>query len=1140
MAASDAAAKRRRLNEGLADPKLQQSSTGIRASTSGSRPSPSHGRGYEVFLSFRGADTRKGFTDCLYNSLRDAGVDVFRDNEELHVGEEIGPQLIDRIERSKISIPIFSKNYASSKWCLREFACMTECRKRMKQTMLPIFYDVTPNEVQHPEKGIYAEAFSKHVEDSKRNPRINVQKWRKALLEVGTLKGWDLQNDTNGHEGQLIKLVVRRVLSDLKKGHLILTEKLVSVDDKKRAIMRLLDVGKEDVRTIGVFGMGGIGKTTLAKVIYNEIMGYFDSCSFLKDIRATLLHFDGLKCLQNQLAADLSRCEDQDFTTTDEGTNELQRRFREKKVLVVLDDVDHSNQLEALVSVAWFAPGSRVIVTTRYKNALNLTPKELRYEVEEMKLDWSMELFCKHAFRGDSPTVELRALSNAIVKTTGGLPLALKVIGSFLCGKKKVIWEETLKKLKGKPHMEVQEKLRISYDSLEPEQKEIFLDIACHFIGEDPQVLFRMWEDCEFYPESGLDELILRSLVKIGEDNKLSMHDQLRDLGREIVRPEDVKKPGNRSRLWSNEEALSVLKEYKGSPYVEAICAEFPHYDVEHRRFTDQNFRNMSGLRFLQIDCAELDGDFKNLFTKLRYLRWRHSWPVCEPTNLDLTSLVVLDLSCSLVKHDWGCWRPLQVAPELKVLILQKCLLLTTLDFSLFPNLEVLILDGSRNLQEIDPSIRCLRSLRVLNMNFCEAIEELPPELCFLKSLELFSARHCSNLLKLFEGQEKLEALKELNLQECGKITKLPNLSNFRALRKLDVAKCYQLYELEGLEELVELEELFIGECTEIEKLPILSNLKALRKMHAGGCRKLRELEGLDGLVALEELDVDGCRKLRELEGLDGLVALEELNVEECTEIEKLPNLSNLKALREMHAGGCQKLRELEGLDGLVALEELDVFGCTEIEKLPNLSNLKALRKIYAGGCRKLRELEGLDGLVALEELVVFECTEIEKLPNLSNLKALRKIYTGGCRKLRELEGLDGLVALEELDVFGCTEIEKLPNLSNLKALRKIYAGGCRKLRELEGLVGLVALEELLVFECTEIEKLPNLSNLKALRKMHAGGCRKLRELEGLDGLVALEELNVDGCIEIEKLTNLANLKALTTMHRRMSKVMRT
>ncbi|PKI79525.1 hypothetical protein CRG98_000094 [Punica granatum] len=198
MAASDAAAKRRSLNEGLADPKLQQSSTGISSSSSGSRPSPSYGRGYEVFLSFRGADTRDGFTDFLYTSLRDAGVDVFRDNEELHVGEEIGPQLLDRIERSKISIPIFSKNYASSKWCLREFACMMECRKRMKQTVLPIFYDVTPNEVQHPEKGIYAEAFSKHVEDSKRDPRIDVRKWREALEEVGTLKGWDLQNETNG------------------------------------------------------------------------------------------------------------------------------------------------------------------------------------------------------------------------------------------------------------------------------------------------------------------------------------------------------------------------------------------------------------------------------------------------------------------------------------------------------------------------------------------------------------------------------------------------------------------------------------------------------------------------------------------------------------------------------------------------------------------------------------------------------------------------------------------------------------------------------------------------------------------------------------------------------------------------------
>ncbi|PKI79524.1 hypothetical protein CRG98_000093 [Punica granatum] len=311
--------------------------------------------------------------------------------------------------------------------------------------------------------------------------------------------------------------------------------------------------------------MGGIGKTTLAKVIYNEIMDYFDSCSFLKDIRATVLHLGGLKCLQNQLAADLSRCKDQDFTTTDEGMDELQRRFREKKVLVVLDDVDDSNQLKELASVAWFGPGSRVIVTTRNKNALGLTPEELQYEVEEMNPVWSMELFCKHAFRSDSPTVELRALSDAIVNTTGGLPLALEVIGSYLCGKGKVIWKETLKKLKEKPHMKVQEKLRISYDSLELEQQKIFLDIACHFIGKDRRVAIHMWEDCKFYPESGLDELILRSLIKIGGDNTFWMHDQLRDLGRAIVQQEDEKEPGNRSRLWNNEEALSVLQEKKST-----------------------------------------------------------------------------------------------------------------------------------------------------------------------------------------------------------------------------------------------------------------------------------------------------------------------------------------------------------------------------------------------------------------------------------------------------------------------------------------------------------------------------------------------------------------------------------------------
>ncbi|KAM7511557.1 hypothetical protein LguiB_010432 [Lonicera macranthoides] len=153
---------------------------------------------YEVFLSFRGADTRNGFTDHLYNNLVGAGVCTFRDDNELRVGEEIGPELLRAIKQSKISIPIFSKNYASSKWCLREFAQMVECRKIGEQIIYPIFYDVEPSEVQHYERGSYKAAFLQYSKDKKLD-KETVQQWKTALEIVGDLKGLELKKITNGY-----------------------------------------------------------------------------------------------------------------------------------------------------------------------------------------------------------------------------------------------------------------------------------------------------------------------------------------------------------------------------------------------------------------------------------------------------------------------------------------------------------------------------------------------------------------------------------------------------------------------------------------------------------------------------------------------------------------------------------------------------------------------------------------------------------------------------------------------------------------------------------------------------------------------------------------------------------------------------
>jgi len=152
---------------------------------------------YDVFLSFRGEDTRKNFTDHLYTALIQAGIHTFRDDNELPRGEEISPQLLKAIEGSRISIVVFSKHYASSRWCLDELVKIIECRQRSDQVVLPIFYDTEPSDVRK-QTGSYAKAFDEHEERFKEEME-KVNKWRGALAEAGNLSGFGLNNEANGY-----------------------------------------------------------------------------------------------------------------------------------------------------------------------------------------------------------------------------------------------------------------------------------------------------------------------------------------------------------------------------------------------------------------------------------------------------------------------------------------------------------------------------------------------------------------------------------------------------------------------------------------------------------------------------------------------------------------------------------------------------------------------------------------------------------------------------------------------------------------------------------------------------------------------------------------------------------------------------
>jgi len=151
---------------------------------------------YVVFVSFRGEDTRNSFTGFLFQALRTKGINVFKDVEDLKKGESIAPELLQAIQASRLFIVVFSQNYASSTWCLRELAEICNCFETSpRRVIIPIFYDVRPSVVRK-QSACYKKAFAEH-EKRLREDEVKmeeVQRWRQALTQVANLSGWDIRN----------------------------------------------------------------------------------------------------------------------------------------------------------------------------------------------------------------------------------------------------------------------------------------------------------------------------------------------------------------------------------------------------------------------------------------------------------------------------------------------------------------------------------------------------------------------------------------------------------------------------------------------------------------------------------------------------------------------------------------------------------------------------------------------------------------------------------------------------------------------------------------------------------------------------------------------------------------------------------
>ncbi|KAJ0586852.1 putative TIR domain, P-loop containing nucleoside triphosphate hydrolase [Helianthus annuus] len=700
---------------------------------------------YDVFLSFSGEDTRKNFVDHLYEALQRHGIHTFKDDERLKQGKNINNQLLKSIEESKLFIIVFSKKYASSSWCLNELVKIMECQKSNNQIAYPVFYDVDPSEVRK-QHGQVGEALAKHTNKE-------TGKWRKSLTEAANLSGWDMRNTANGHEAKVIKLIIERISLELRPINVNLDDKLVGMEHRLQYIEKSLDIAaSNEVRMIGIKGMGGAGKTTLARAVFDKISVHFEAKSFVENVReVSKASLSGLLSLQRKILKDLLNDQGKNVDSVHEGTNMLKTKLRGRKVLVILDDVDHKDQLEALAGdFCWFKPGSRIIITTRDEQVLIAHKVEWIHDVTLLSDEEAIGLFCKHAFGKDLPIREYEKESLQVVKYAAGLPLTNKVLGSFLCGKDKHEWIDALERLKIIPLEETLQKLELSYEGLEEDYKEIFLDVACILKGWEKHKAISMLESCGFQAIIGLRVLEQRSLITFYGNYGflyLGMHDHIEEMGKNIVRRLHPDEPNKHSRLWIQEEIENVLDTDLGSESTRCIHLTLtPNIVLE-------SLGNMKNLRCVIVDhkydvyddFVKIDEVGQYFPNALRYLRW-HCYPhSCLPKTFQANNLVELHMSGSRIEQLWVGGK---VLTKLKSITLSWSKL-KTLDLGLTPNLVRLDLSFCRDLVELHVPVGCLKRLTYLNLKRCTRLKSVS----FIKDLESLENL---NVLKLLDTKEGL------------------------------------------------------------------------------------------------------------------------------------------------------------------------------------------------------------------------------------------------------------------------------------------------------------------------------------------------------------------------------------------------
>ncbi|XP_062006456.1 probable disease resistance protein At4g27220 isoform X2 [Rosa rugosa] len=698
---------------------------------------------HDVFLSFRGVDTRKGIAAEIYYRLQNRkGIKIFMDDPDLQVGNVISPTLLTAIEESRFAIIVLSPNYASSTWCLEELRYICECMKEDENRILPLFYYVNPTDVRY-QKSNFGDAFTKH-ENSGRYGSEEMRQWRAALNKVANFSGWDTKNYKT--ERELLDAIEESVCDKLRATELELKMSIggfEAFEATKQAIDQVMNALKDnEATTIGVYGMGGVGKTTMVNYVGVQAQ---ENRLFDKVILAVVSQNPDLMKIQ-QTFAEMLGFELKEKTETVRARELKKKIMRGTRILIILDDIwkriefsdigiPSHNDLQRC--------NSKVLLTTRKLDVCRSMDCHANIRLNILSEEDSRSLFVKEARKYPlDKSSNFYDVASEVARECAGLPIALIAVARALRGEGLDRWKEAARRLKASqpPVLEAEEDvfkcIKLSYDYLKSDvSKSCFL--LCCLFPEDYDIPIEyllnygigkgMFQDSDMLDARATTNSAVKALkdssllLDSRHDVCVRMHDVIRDMAILISLSEDgprfLVKVGCELKNWPR---IDARKGYSAISLLKNKICKLPEELV------------CSNLQILLLqDNASLNDIPNSFFQNQKELR-------------------VLDLSRTGIS----------LLPQ---------------SISFLTNLQALYLDYCKNIIDISV-IGKLNKLEILSMRG-NALKELPREIGQLTSLRMLDITRADRFLFTSTNGcigtipskviSKLHRLEELYMQ-CG------------------------------------------------------------------------------------------------------------------------------------------------------------------------------------------------------------------------------------------------------------------------------------------------------------------------------------------------------------------------------------